>query len=95
MICLRLSSHPSAELHYLPGIIWIPCGLRAREQLVVPLGNFFARMKVRHIAADVTGLRENGRTVDTTKGEVRNDALVIACRPCPATASARRPCSIC
>lgn len=69
---------PRAELHYLPGIIWIPSGLRAREDLVVPLGNFFARMKVLHIAAEVTGVREGGRIVDTTAGEVRNDALVIA-----------------
>ena len=69
---------PRAELHYLPGIIWIPSGLRTREQLVVPLANFFARMKVQHVAAEVTGLREGGRVVSTTAGEVRNDALVIA-----------------
>ena len=32
---------PRAELHYLPGIIWIPSGLRTREQLIVPLAPFF------------------------------------------------------
>jgi len=69
---------PRAELHYLPGIIWIPGGLRTREQLIVPLSSFFSRMNVRHIAAEVTGLREGGRVVDTTAGEVHNDALVIA-----------------
>lgn len=69
---------PRAELHYLPGIIWIPNGLRTRDQLVIPLESFFHRMKVRHIAAEVTGLREAGRVVATTTGEVRNDALVIA-----------------
>jgi sulfide:quinone oxidoreductase len=69
---------PRAELHYLPGIIWIPAGLRTREQLVVPLANFFRRMNVHHVQAEVTGLREGGRVVDTTAGEVRNDALVIA-----------------
>lgn len=69
---------PRAELHYLPGIIWIPSGLRSREQLVVPLANFFARMRVKHVAAEVTGLREGGRWVDSTAGEVHNDALVIA-----------------
>lgn len=69
---------PRAELHYLPGIIWIPSGLRSREQLVVPLDNFFARMRVKHVAAEVTGLREGGRCVISTVGEVRNDALVIA-----------------
>lgn len=69
---------PRAELHYLPGIIWIPTGLRTREQLIVPLDNFFQRMKVRHVAAEVTGLREGGRVVDTTVGEITNDSLVIA-----------------
>ncbi len=69
---------PRAELHYLPGIIWIPCGLRTREQLVVPLANFFRRMRVKHVAGEVTSLREGGRCVETTAGDVRNDALVIA-----------------
>jgi sulfide:quinone oxidoreductase len=69
---------PRAELHYLPGIIWIPSGLRSREQLIVPLANFFDRMGVKHMAGEVTGLREGGRIVDSTAGKVRNDALVIA-----------------
>jgi sulfide:quinone oxidoreductase len=69
---------PRAELHYLPGIIWIPSGLRTREQLIVPLTRFFQRMRVRHVAAEVTGLREGGRVVETTTGDVTNDALVIA-----------------
>ena len=69
---------PRAELHYLPGIIWIPSGLRTREQLIVPLANFFRRMRVRHVVAEVTGLREGGRVVETAAGEVTNDALVIA-----------------
>jgi len=69
---------PSAELHYLPGTIWIPSGLRSREQLVVPLANFFKRMRVSHVAAEVTGLSEGGRVVQTTAGEVCNDALLIA-----------------
>jgi len=69
---------PRAELHYLPGIIWIPSGLRTREQLVVPLANFFRRMRVRHVLGEVTGLRDGGRCVASTAGDVRNDALVIA-----------------
>lgn len=73
---------PRAELHYLPGIIWIPSGLRTREQLVLPLENFFRRLRVKYVAGEVTGLRDGGRVVDITWGgvasEVRNDALVIA-----------------
>ncbi|MGP1682593.1 MAG: NAD(P)/FAD-dependent oxidoreductase, partial [Giesbergeria sp.] len=55
-----------------------PSGLRTREQLIVPLAPFFARMKVQHLAAEVTGLSPDGRSVQTTAGEVANDALVIA-----------------
>lgn len=69
---------PRAELHYLPGIIWIPSGLRKRADLVVPLDNFLRRMDVDFHAAEVTGLADGGRTAHTTLGEVANDALVIA-----------------
>jgi len=69
---------PLVELHYLPGFIWIPYGLRTRQQFIIPLENFFTRMRVRHVVAEVTGLRGGGRWVDSTAGEVRNDALVIA-----------------
>lgn len=69
---------PRAELHYLPGIIWIPSGLRTRADLVVPLDNFLRRMGVDFHPAEVTGLAEGRRTVHTTQGDVANDALVIA-----------------
>ena len=69
---------PRAELHYLPGIIWIPSGLRRREDLVIPLGNFLRRMRVRFHAAEASGLRDAGRTLETSAGEVTNDALFIA-----------------
>ena len=55
---------PRAELHYLPGIIWIPCGLRAREDLVVPLHNFFQRMNVQFIQAEVQGLAVAGESAE-------------------------------
>ncbi|MBE9567745.1 MAG: FAD-dependent oxidoreductase [Proteobacteria bacterium] len=69
---------PRAELHYLPSLIWIPSGLRKREDIIVPLDNFFRRMKVRYHQASVTGLRDGGRTVETDNGDVENDGLIIA-----------------
>ncbi len=69
---------PCAEFHYLPGMIWIPAGLRKREDLVVPLMPFFERMNVQFFAASVTGLSEDGRVVESSEGEVRNDGLIIA-----------------
>jgi sulfide:quinone oxidoreductase len=69
---------PRDELHYYPGIIWIPSGLRKREDLVIPLGRFFRRMNVTYHRGNVTGLSEDGRTVETDNGSVANDGLIIA-----------------
>ena len=69
---------PRPELHYLPGIIWIPSGLRRRENLIVPLDGFLQRQRVRFVPAEVTGLADNGRTVQTSTGDVVNDGLVLA-----------------
>lgn len=69
---------PKAEFHYLPGMIWIPSGLRKREDLIVPLLPFFKRMNVKFYAASVTGLSADARVVFTDQGEVYNDALLIA-----------------
>lgn len=69
---------PRAELHYLPGMIWIPSGMRTRQDLVVPLDNFFKRMNVHFHQGSATGLRDGGRVVETDNGEVENEGLIIA-----------------
>ncbi len=69
---------PQAELHYLPSLIWLPAGLRKREDIIVPLDNFFRRMNVNFFRARVTGLSEEGRLVKTDQGDVSNDGLIIA-----------------
>jgi sulfide:quinone oxidoreductase len=69
---------PKAEFIFLPSLIWIPSGIRKSADLRIPLDNYFNRMQVEHVAAEVTGLKDGGRTVETTAGEVSNDALIIA-----------------
>ncbi len=68
----------TAEFLYYPSLIWIPSGLRKGDDLIVPLDNFFKRMKVTFHAGLVTGLKANGRVVITEKGELENDGLIIA-----------------
>ncbi len=68
---------PKAEFHYLPGTIWIPCDLRKPSDLAIPLNNFFQRMNVKHVCAKASGLKNNGRTLETTEGDIDNDALII------------------
>lgn len=70
---------PQPELHYLPGSIWIPSGLRCGEDLRVPLESFFRRMSVRHVGAEAIGLVADGRRIVTSAGDIDTDALVIAC----------------
>ena len=69
---------PSAELHYLPSLIWVPSGLRKRNDIIIPLENFFRRMNVTFHQGSVTGLKDAGRTVETDNGDVSNDGLIIA-----------------
>lgn len=69
---------PRDELHYLPSSIWLPAGLRKGAELKIPLANFFAEHRVRHVKAAVTGLSADGRVVKTETAEFRNDQLVIA-----------------
>ena len=69
---------PKPEFVYYPGTIWIPTGLRKPEDLVVPLHNFFRRMDVTYHKAKVTGLRDGGRTVESSTGDITNDGLIIA-----------------
>jgi len=68
---------PKAEFHYLPGSIWIPSGIRQANDLIVPLDNFFHRMNVMYHQAEATGLKNNGRTLITSQGEIENDGLII------------------
>ncbi|MCF6198413.1 MAG: FAD-dependent oxidoreductase [Hyphomicrobiaceae bacterium] len=69
---------PRADFIYSPSLIWIPTGLRTGKQITVPLQKFFKRMKVEHVAAEVSGLKDCGRMVETSAGEIANDGLIIA-----------------
>ncbi|NKN33131.1 NAD(P)/FAD-dependent oxidoreductase [Marichromatium bheemlicum] len=69
---------PKAEFVYLPGLIWVPPGLRRGEDLRLDLGHFLRRMRVRHVAAEATGLSNGGRTLETTQVPINNDGLIIA-----------------
>lgn len=66
------------EFIYYPGLIWVPSGIRSGEDLRIDLRGFFQRMRVRHLAAEATGLSADGRTLETTAGAVGNDGLIIA-----------------
>lgn len=69
---------PRGDLHYVPSSIWIPAGKARGADLRIPLANFFARHKVTHVNASVTGLEEGGRRVVTDKGVFSNDHLIVA-----------------
>lgn len=69
---------PRTDFEYHPSLIWIPTGLRKPEDLLYPLDRLFKKLRVKHVQATATGLKDHGRTVVTDRGEVSNDYLLIA-----------------
>ena len=69
---------PEPVLQYYPSLIWVPAGLRKREDILIPLDKFFRKMRVNYHRASATGLRESGRILETDNGEIANDGLIIA-----------------
>jgi sulfide:quinone oxidoreductase len=69
---------PKAEFSYLPSLIWVPTGLRARKDILHPLDGFLTRNRIAFKTAAVTGIADGGRYVETSAGPITNDALVIA-----------------
>ncbi|MBF0426608.1 MAG: NAD(P)/FAD-dependent oxidoreductase, partial [Magnetococcales bacterium] len=89
---------PRAEFVYLPSLIWIPSELRHAADLRLDLQPFFARMGVEHHPGAALEIQDQGRTVMTTQGSVRNDALLIAAgseylRKIPGIEHTLNPCS--
>ncbi len=68
----------TAEFVFLPSLIWIPSGLREPRDIKLPLDIFFVKQDVEFFEGEVTGLKEGGRIVETTNGDVENDGLIIA-----------------
>ena len=66
------------EFIYAPSLIWIPSGLRTGDDMRITLDNFLAKHKLGFHQGTVTGLQDEGRTVITDNGNVKNDALIIA-----------------
>lgn len=69
---------PRPEFVFLPGIIWIPSGIRTGDDLRIDLDPFFRKHRVRYRQGSAAGLEEGGRVVVTDQGRVENDGLLIA-----------------
>lgn len=69
---------PTRHFVYRPSLIWVPIGLRKASQIEVPLAPFLAKHAMYFTPATVTGIVDRGRTVLTSLGPVRNDALIVA-----------------
>jgi len=69
---------PRAVFEYLPSAIWIPYGLRKREDLSLSLDRFFIKHDVEYIKASVTGVNSSENKVVTDNAEIKYDFLIIA-----------------
>ncbi|MBT8419779.1 MAG: FAD-dependent oxidoreductase [Gammaproteobacteria bacterium] len=70
---------PKPEFTFLPSLIWIPSGLRARTDVLVHLDGFLRRMDVTHHAGMAVGIEDGGRRLRTDGAVIENDGLIIAC----------------
>ena len=73
---------PKAEFIYMPSLIWIPSGRRSADDLRIDLTSFFAKNNINFHAGTVEAIKDTGRTVVTEKGDVSNDALLVASGGC-------------
>jgi len=69
---------PKPEFVYLPSLIWVPYGLRKGEDLRFDTRPLLKKLNVSYIQGSVSGISENGRTLQTSAGDIANDALLIA-----------------
>ncbi|TCK17708.1 sulfide:quinone oxidoreductase [Thiogranum longum] len=69
---------PQPEFIYLPSLIWVPFGLRKGSDLRFDILPLLSKLNVSYHQGQATGLSDEGRVLNTTEGEVRNDALLIA-----------------
>jgi sulfide:quinone oxidoreductase len=69
---------PEPVFVYLPSLIWVPYGMRSGDDLCFDILPLLRKLDVEYLQASVTGISPDGRTLQTTQGEVENDALLIA-----------------
>ncbi|MGN7611669.1 NAD(P)/FAD-dependent oxidoreductase [Magnetococcales bacterium HHB-1] len=69
---------PKAEFVCLPSLIWVPSGQRDGQAITASLKKFFKENEVIHHAGEARAIKDGGRTVITSAGEVKNDGLIIA-----------------
>ena len=69
---------PTESLFFYPSLIWVPAGMRTKEDLTVPLTNWYAKHRVEHFNATVSGLDPAAKLVKSDYGDISYDYLVIA-----------------
>ena len=69
---------PKAEFIYLPSLIWVPFGTRSGDDLRFDIQPLLNKLRVKFVEGRATGVSEDGRTLQTSAGDIENDALLIA-----------------
>jgi len=69
---------PTSVFVYLPSLIWVPFGLRKGDDLRYDILPLLAKLRVSYVRASVTGISDDGRTLQTDAGDIENEAVLIA-----------------
>ena len=69
---------PKPVFTYYPSLIWVPSGFRQPDELSVDVRDYLQSLHVHYLQASVTGVRDSGRTLETDRGKLSNDGLLLA-----------------
>lgn len=69
---------PRPVFQYYPSLIWVPAGLRRRDDILIDIRPLLKRLDVQFYQGQVTAIEAEGRRVVTDQGTVDNDGLIIA-----------------
>lgn len=71
----------SDKFLFMPSLIWLPFGLRNREDITFPLKPIYEKKGIRFVHADVTKIDPKARKVTHSGGSASYDYLVLATGP--------------
>lgn len=71
----------SDKFLFMPSLIWVPFGLRNREDITFPLKPIYKKKGIRFVQADVTKIDPKARQLAHSGGSESYDYLVLATGP--------------
>lgn len=69
----------SAEFNFVPSNPWVALGTRTREQVVMPIGDYFSKRGIHFSAAGVSAIDAKQKTLTLGDGSSKNYDYLVLC----------------